>query len=279
MFVTPRKSLLYSLLALVLALPWPAHAAEDYVVEVFPLGFRSVTEILPVIEPLVGPGGSVSGMRGQLVVQTTPARMAQVRAVLQQLDAPPARLLISVRRSGGQTDERRDAVLAGRVGAVAIGRGGAGVDTATGSDDVEIRGRIVQRELQQDATVTQQVQVLAGYEAWVETGTALSLYDGHASVPATTGFFVIPQLNGDQVRLELSTVSRRTAPGRHRSPYGATLATAGSYSTLSGTLGEWLDVAGAVATEQVDGRGIGTFSDRSSTDQSRLQVRVERLPD
>ncbi|HBE93605.1 MAG TPA: hypothetical protein DDW55_14225, partial [Gammaproteobacteria bacterium] len=99
--------MLRHLIALLLFLQAITAAAQATITEVIPLGYRSLHEMVPNVQPLVGPGGSVSGLRDQMVVTTTPARMAEIRKVLEKLDASPERLVISVRRKRNVQAQQR----------------------------------------------------------------------------------------------------------------------------------------------------------------------------
>ncbi|MGP1676919.1 MAG: secretin N-terminal domain-containing protein, partial [Burkholderiales bacterium] len=72
-----------------------AVAAE---LEVITLKYRSAEQVIPVIRPLLAPGGSVSGMQNQLILRTTSANLKDLKKVLASLDTLPRRLMISVRQ-------------------------------------------------------------------------------------------------------------------------------------------------------------------------------------
>jgi len=94
-------------LACVLVPGW-ARAAETQVLEVIPLGYRQAEDVIPMLRPLLAPGGTITGMKNQLVVRTTPSNLTELKQVLATVDAAPRRLMISVRQSAGM-DVSRDA--------------------------------------------------------------------------------------------------------------------------------------------------------------------------
>ena len=58
-----------------------AHA-QQIVLEVIPLHYRNAEEIIPVLEPLVARGGTISGLNNQLILRTTPDNLAEIKHVL-----------------------------------------------------------------------------------------------------------------------------------------------------------------------------------------------------
>ena len=108
--------------------------AQQLVTEVIPLGYRIVNEIAPILQPVVAPHGSVSGLPGQLVVTATPRQLAEVRRLLASLDKAPVRLLISVKRDNSTMEKQGSASVQGRVGNVSINDGGASVGGPSSND-------------------------------------------------------------------------------------------------------------------------------------------------
>jgi len=81
--------------------------------EVIPLRYRTADHVIPVLRPLLEPGGALSGQFNQLIVRASPANLAQIRQALEAIDQPQRRLTISVRfdsaedrvRGGGRLGE------------------------------------------------------------------------------------------------------------------------------------------------------------------------------
>ena len=70
--------------------------AADMVLEVIPLKHRLSDDVVHIIQPLVTPGGTVTGMNNQLIVKTTPANLEEIKQVLNSLDQAPRRLRTSM---------------------------------------------------------------------------------------------------------------------------------------------------------------------------------------
>jgi len=91
--------------------------AQQAVLEVITLKYRTVDQVIPVLQPLVAPAGTITGLNNQLVLRTTPANLAQIKQVLTTLDAMPRQLVVSVRQDSDLDRSRSGAQVSGQVGA------------------------------------------------------------------------------------------------------------------------------------------------------------------
>ena len=98
-----KRLLLSPLLLLLLASP--AVLAQE-TLEVISLRHRTVDQVLPVLRSLLAPGGALTGQSNQLIVRTSPENLAQIRAVLDAIDQPARRLMVSVRFDASQQSAR-----------------------------------------------------------------------------------------------------------------------------------------------------------------------------
>lgn len=205
-----------------------AHA-EQTVLEVIALRYRPLEQVLPVLQPLVAPGGTVTGMNNQLIVRTTPKNLAELKGVLARIDTRPRRLMISVRQD-------------------------ADIDRESGGASVRAGARVWRSDGSRAANIAQQVQVIEGGQAMIRIGESTPVrtrqyvgqgadgrayYEEHAYRDTDRGFVVVPHLNGDEVTLELSA-----AADTLRTPRTGAVDVQRVQTTLSGRLGEWIEVAG-----------------------------------
>ncbi|MBK8063888.1 MAG: hypothetical protein IPK29_07325 [Betaproteobacteria bacterium] len=91
----PQARLSHAVLALACALPAALFAQGT--MEIVPLKHRSVEQVIPVLRPLVEPGGVVSGQGYQLILRASPRNLADLKNALAAIDTPQRRLVISVR--------------------------------------------------------------------------------------------------------------------------------------------------------------------------------------
>ncbi len=274
--------------------------AQQMVTEVIPLGYRSVSEIIPVVRPLVSPSGTVSGLQGQLVVTATPQQLAQVRKVLSALDKSPVRLLISVRRGNSYSGKQGSASVQGRSGNIAINDRGVSLGTTDGGhhkdkDYLSVQAKSNRQD--EEMNITQQVQVLEGREAHIYTGEEIPVrnrgavsgpggvyaYESTEFYPAVTGFYAIPRINGDEVFLEINSVSRKRnnlrINGRHPRQGRQSAAVSNVSTTVAGRLGEWIAIGNVDQSGLSRQSGIASASRQQQESTSQIYVRVEKLQD
>lgn len=104
--------LLHALWVFCLAIPlgWTAET-----VEVVTLSYHRAEQVIPLLQPLVGPAGAVTGMQNHLVIRADAAAHAQIRRVLAEIDVAPRRLLVTVRQNASRAELERDAGVYGRI--------------------------------------------------------------------------------------------------------------------------------------------------------------------
>lgn len=156
-------------------------AVAQQALEIIRLRHRSVEQVLPALQPLLEPGATMSGSRGQLFLRASPANADDIKRALEAIDQPARRLQISVRFDDSRERERRALGASG-----SIGTGGARVDI-TAQD----------RRTSAAELVDQRVQVLDGSAAFIHD--------------TATGFEVIPRIAGSQVVLEIAPQRGRQA--------------------------------------------------------------------
>jgi hypothetical protein len=236
-----------------------AVATGQHALEIIPLRHRTVEQVVPVLQPLVEPGGTLSGSRGQLFVRASPANVAEIKRALEAIDRPARRLQISVR-----FDDTDDLQRRGVTGSATVGNAGARV----GVSAEESRRQSTER-------VDQRLQVLEGSRAFIFSGQSrpLPLPGGTTEIQdIESGFEVTPRLSGERVVLEVAA-QRETAGARPGQVQGQRVA-----STVTTRLGEWVEVGGTGSQEARDDRGIGTARTARVQQSRRVWLKVEELP-
>lgn len=248
----------------------PALLAQATVLEVIELGFRNAQDVLPIAQQLVEPNGSVNALENKLVVRATPAQIAQLREVLARLDRAPRQLLISVKQGGSVTGSEQSV---GVSGTYQRGDGRIVVPGPDGRIPRQPTLEIEDRQRRSSDSGVQQVRTMEGREAQIQIGAsqayAVRQPGGGTSVEfqeAVTGFTVLPRVNGDLVQLEIS-------PRQDRFQADGSLSVQRINSTVSGRLGEWFDIGGAV--QSVTQSSSGLFGGGRSSEQSARSVMVK----
>jgi len=249
-------------------------AAAQGALEVIPLRHRTAEQVLPALRPLLEPGAVLTGQGSQLIVRTSERNLAELRRALQAIDTPQRRLVILVRfdsagASASSALETRGSVSTDRSRVVI---------RATGES-----GALEER-------VDQRIQVLEGARAFISTAETRPLQEGTVvRTPggtiasrttviqeASSGFEVVPRLSGSTVMLDIAPQRETFAPAGSGLPPGSVqgqrLAT-----TVSGPLGEWIDLGGTAGAGTQDERGVLSARSARSSGERRIWVKVEEL--
>ena len=277
------------LLALLLAALCGVAAAQQ--IETITLRHRTAEQLMPQLRPLLEPGAALSGTGGKLFLRTSARNLADLRRVVEALDTAPRRLMISVRHGGERQADSRDAGISGQVSigkdvrVYSAGRSdGAGVEVRRG-DDV-VRGNAYEVRTSSADRVAQRVQTIEGGRAWIAVGQSVPVplrqtvvTPGGAIVSETvayrdigTGFYAEPRVSGDRVTLDISPT--------HDTP-GATAGSANIQrlsTSVSGRLGEWIELGGTSRDVADDRAGTVTYSSRAARGSDRVWLKVEELP-
>jgi hypothetical protein len=277
----PAAGLLCLLLSIFGTVP---AALADWQLEIIPLKHRTLDEVLPVVQPFAGPDGTVTGMNNQLILRVSPERLRDIREILQSIDHPPARLMISVRQGDSSERTRQSAgaqanVEIGDDGRIVIGPDGRRLP----SNSVVVQ--LDEKESRRESDMVHRVQATEGRPALIESGRLVPLPQTQTGwsggrpyraetlsyYPATSGFYVVPRLSGDRVTLEINPHQRRT--GKRR----GTIQFQGASSTVSGKLGEWIPLGGVDSSANRKDSGILRRGEASDSRTSGIWVMVERL--
>jgi len=253
-----RRALLAALLAAPLVRAQP--------IEMIELRHRSAEQVLPLLQPLVEPGGALTGQGYRLFLRASPANRRQLRELLDRLDVPLRQLLITV--SQDRADER-----AGERRAVdgSLTTGSAGVDGRVGAAAGNERRWSTQRAVQQirvlegqAAYITMGAAVPFAFRQWVVTAQGLTELRGTVYYDALTGFHARASVAGNDVTLELAPEMSAALPDG-----GSTRLS----TTARGRLGEWIAVGGV--DERSDAAADG--SRRGAASRYGVWLKVEEV--
>ncbi len=252
--------------------------------EVIELRYRLVDEVLPIVQPLVEPGGAVTGSDHMLFVRTSPANFEQIRQAVAALDRRPRQLTVSV---GQGTVSRLDE--AELRGAASIGNDDVriGVNAPPGADSaVAIGARAVTQRANLRNVST--VQTIEGSETWIGFGQSVPITTtevvpgrrGPVELSSTgyrdvsTGFFATARVSGEFVTVAITSQQQRL----HGSPGAPVIATAGSNTTVHGRLGEWIPLGGVSDSSTGSSAGLLTAGAQRAASDYTTWVKVEEIP-
>jgi len=263
--------------------------------EIITLQHRNVQDVLPIIQPLLDQDGVASGMNNQLILRTSPHNLAEIRKLLERIDTAPRRLKITVMQNVDSETVRRLTEVSGNIALGSDARirmrgspGDEGVTAETGRGADRLRARVYStRSLEADKK-TQQIQVLEGGRARVSVGQSVpftqrqvvkspwktQVTEDTQFREVSSGFYVLPRLNGDRVTLEISAQNDTLSPNSVNQP--ATRVQQMN-TTVSGRLGEWLVLGDTFQQTEGDGATVSTRSHSGAHEQRNVLLMVEEI--
>lgn len=269
-------------LALVLVAMAAVAAARE--LQLIELRYRLAEEILPVVQPLLEPGGVLTGADDVLFVNTSPANFEQIRQAVEMLDRRPRQLVITVGQGTVTQDERTDLR-----GAATIGGGDVqvGVNAPPGDASgvaIGVRSRSQNADLQN----TSSVRTIEGTETYIAVGQLAPLtstqvvpgprrpieYTSTEYREVSTGFYATVRLHGETVTLEVSPRQQRL----HGASPAPVIETAGLVSTVSGPLGEWIPLGAVQETGGANTTGLLVWGRRTAESRYSAWVKVDEVP-
>jgi hypothetical protein len=283
--LAPSRAVAGLACALLLALSAASQLRAESL-ESITLRYRTAEELLPVLQPLVPPGAALTGSGDLLLVRADAAVVQQLRAAVATLDRAPRQLLITV----GQAMNTRGAGTSVRgSGTLASGNVQVGVNSLpqpTTSGQVVVRSGTTSDEMRTMASV----RALEGHESYIALGqsrpfTSTTVVGGGRHYPpvvsqatdyreAQSGFYATPRVNGDRVTLEVSPSQQRFTGN---SPRDGSVMTGSVATTVTGRLGEWLEIGGTTETGGGSQSGIINWGTRSDLTQYSAWIKVEEI--
>jgi len=263
-------------------------------IEVIELQNRPASELIPILEPMLDKSGSLSGQGFQLIVRTTDENLEQIRQLVRKLDTAAKQLAISVFQGsdrdlralsvGGGFEYQSDDVNAS-VGDTSTSRGGGSVSYSTrgatvSGNTLSTRGRLSDNPIHQ-------LKVTEGTEGYIETGQSIPYFSGGAWLggrrdvfdagveykDVNTGFYVLPRVHGTQVTMEVSPYKQ----GLSKSRPGA-VNTQSASTTVTGPLGQWLQIGGVTDQTSRSSSSIGTHASTQGRKNDSIWIKAELVP-
>ena len=229
---------------------------------------RPTAEIQPLLTPLLEDGEVISGDGFNLIVKAGPARLEEIRKLIERLDGRLHNLVISVLQSSRQTAEQLNAEAA----------------LAVSSDKIQMHGMVGDTRDFDSQRSAQQLRTLEGQAAHIQTGQvrpveSIGVYNSGYGYPgvvgqtqmqeASTGFAVVPRLlNNDEVMVDI-------APWSDRFLHGGAIASQGMQTTIHARLGEWMEIGGTGDTSQRDNRGFNGLNYTSRDHELRILIKID----
>lgn len=263
--------------------------------EIIALKHRSAEEVLPIVRTLLDKEDVASGMNYQLILRTSPHNIEQIKRLLESIDVAPRSLKITVMQNVDSETVARLTEVSGNVGLnretrVSVPGSGnnSGLNVELGQGRDRLKTHVVSTRSLEDDRKTQQLQVLEGSRALVHSGQSVAIpqrqviqnqwgtrvIDSTQYQEAGSGFYVLPRVNGNRVTLEISAQNDSVVPGSGDQP---TMRIQQTSSTVSGRLGEWLEIGGIGQQKNNDSSTISTRDISRMREQRSVLIKVEEV--
>lgn len=249
--------------------------------KIFSLQHRFASDLLPIVEPMVGADGTANAIDSQLIVRAQPERMREIEALVANMDIARVNRKITVSTSNNMQSQRErvEAKGATKVGKVTISN-----DRKAQNSNKPNSGRV---DIENSSSNTQQssnqfINVLDGERAFIRVGQLVPFTQEWVTITrryiqvdrftdwreVTTGFAVRPRTIGNEVELEITPrIARLNNQGYIDFEELTTV--------IRTSLGAWVDIGGTMQQNDEVSRKILGFLNSSSQQNSTLSVKVD----
>jgi type II secretory pathway component GspD/PulD (secretin) len=251
------------LLPILLMLTVLAHAEMSYLT----LKHRNAETLIPLLQPVLDDGISISGFGPTLIVNSKPWQIEEVRTLVEQLDTPLLSLMIHVIQGGSDTLSALHSDVSGTVKNAKI--------------------RVYGTKNKEKDAVSQQLRVNEGEWAMISSGESvpvarqstshspqgISVQQSIEYKDVESGFEVRPRISGERVTIEVRPFrARRSKEG------GGIIEQQNIITTVSGNVGEWITIGGIDEQQQHSAAGTVYTTGKKRSTTHNIKLRVERLP-
>lgn len=248
------------------------------VLKIIPLKHRFAQDLVPVIQPLVGSAGSVSGFNEQLIINAEPSAIAEIETVIRNLDVERRNWRMTVSHAGSGTRAETRNGVSGEIGKdIRVSMPDRHGRTRRGVN-VELNDR--SRTWSESGNI--ELQILDGESGFIRVGqeipytaTWIELTRRHARLiqevqwrDVSTGFAVRPRQLGNQVDIEI--VPRISALNGQGSIDFTELST-----HIRADPGEWVDLGATLSARDEVSRAILQEGNGSQQSSTQLRIRVD----
>lgn len=256
-----------------------AYAETEF--KIITLQHRFASDLMPMVEPLIGQDGTINGIDNQLIIRAAPERMREIEALVSKLDVARVNRRITI-KTGSRLQSEQRRVEAG--GAVKVGKVTVANDRRAKPDTTRVEAEQNSRDTQQDSQ--QFIHVLDGERAFIRVGQVVPFTQEWITLTRryvhierftdwreiSTGFAVRPRTVGgpqsSQLELEITPrIARLDGQGLIDFEELTT--------TIRTPLGAWVDVGGTMQQHDDVSRKILGISEANSRQASTLQVRAD----
>ena len=267
----------YVSLVFFLCLSLQALAAAQF--KIVTLQHRFAEDILPIVQPLVDSGGTISGMQNHLIIRTSAENMAEIEQIIHTLDVARQNFKITVSRQDYTNNSNSNTNITARK---RIGN----VEITTGDDPKNSQGgahiQLNDRQTKTQNNIDQFINVTDGERAYISVGQSvpftqewvtltrryISVQRSTEFIDISTGFSVRSRSIGKQIEVEITP--RIAQLNRNASIDFEELAT-----TVRVNRGEWFDLGRTMQQKDEISRAILGWQKNSQSLNNQLFIRID----
>jgi hypothetical protein len=264
---------------LLVVMLFPLHGIAATEFKIIDLQYRFAEDILPIIQPLAGNDGAVTGMQNHLIVRASPEKMREIEQVISTLDVMRQNFKITVSLQNNLQTTQDGIDINGRkqIGNIKIGTNKYPKDSKDGIQlDIESRKNNTKN------SSNQFINVLDGGSAYIRVGQSvpftqewLLLTRRYISVQKTiefinisTGFVVRPRSIGKQIELDI--IPRIAQLNQNGFIDFEELST-----VVRANKGEWLNLGGIMQQKDEISRTILSHHSYGQSQINELLIKVD----
>lgn len=246
---------------------------------------RPAEEVIPIIKPMLGAGDVITGQGFKLFLRSSAQTLEDVRNMIEALDVAAKILQISVYQGSEKSLEALE--VSGNIqiendnASISIGTrnssSAGNIDYSSGNNSGGISANSTR--LSQQNSPVHRLRVAEGSEGFIQTGKQIAYFTGagwrrpaSATVEyrdVTTGFYVLPRIRGENVTLQVSPFKNALSKA-----HDGSINTQQANTTISGPLGEWLEIGGTSEQFNYSQSGIASRSSSRGSSEEKIWIKA-----
>jgi len=269
------------ILAVLLLVGLSGHSRQFKVIE---LKYRPADEIMPIIQPLLKPGDTLTGHSYLLFVTTSPESLSRIESIVRRIDRASQQLMITVVQGDNAHEVMSEIDISGNIRIGDDVKIRVGKNVRQPEDSITIRAGGGRNR--QDNENIQRVRVSEGTSAAIYIGLSVPVTtkpgrrSPHDRRPAEvleyrdvlTGFQVTPRISGDRFALAISSQQEALSTAGH-----GVVETQQIDTRIQGRLGEWIEIGGILDSGQHIQEGLVYRNKGARDSQRNIFLKVEKV--